>query len=284
MKILYALPTLFLLHLGIVSNAQIGTPGFAEYLIQQGAYRDVLDLKEFHSPSLTSQQKDSLDFYTGWAHFHMQQLPEAINQFQAVSSGSGFFKQSRVFSSWCNLYQGNIPAAKNDLYLPSGSLLSSNDAFQFQQAAISLIERDFDQASVILTGLQQDETRYQAQTDQLQYLLQRGMNYSSKSKALAAILSTIIPGSGKIYAGETGAGISSFFLLAGLGGMAAENIIKTGWVSWNSLIFTGLFGVFYIGNIYGSMISVQTYRNRMNENYVQGILATAVIPLRDYYR
>lgn len=262
----------------------MGNPSFAKHLINQADYEGMINLTGFLDQDLSEQQLDSIEFYTAWSHFHLQQIGPAIKHFQQVSSSSNFYFQSRIFSSWCNLYNGDTTQAFQDL----APLRTDGQQLQgiapFQLAAIQLYQKQFEPARNSLMQLRKSHSRYETQIDQLNQILQRGEEYRPKSMGLAALFSALLPGSGKVYAGETGAGISSFLILAGLGGVAAENIFKSGIMSWNSILFTSLLGVFYIGNIYGSMVSIQTYRNRFNETYQQGILATVVVPLRDYYR
>ena len=275
---------LWLLSFGIPLEAQFVDPGFAQHLISQGDYRSMLELRRYPDHHLTASQRDSMEFYTAWAYFHLQEINPAINHFNQVSPSSSYFRQSRVFSSWCNLYQGRSALAQkelNELLQDDGTL---PDIAPFQHLAIQLYEKDYDGAESALLALEKSDARYQEQVDQLREVLRLGQEYQAKSQGLAALFSAIIPGTGKMYAGETGAGISTLLVLAGLGGVAAEQIIKSGWTSWNSILFTALFGTFYAGNIYGSIVSVQTYRNRFHENYNQRILATVVIPLRDFYR
>lgn len=265
-------------------SAQIGTPSFAKYLVSRGDYTGILDLNRYVEPGLTTQQTDSLDFYTAWAHFHLQHLEPAIDHFRDVSTSSIFFSQSQVFSSWCNLYQGNPDQAINDLHFLQEHDQTDNTAAIFQLTAIQLYKKEYNRAQTSILKLSSEKTSYQDQLEQLKLILDSGQNYQAKSKGLAAVLSAIIPGAGKIYAGETVKGISAMIIMAGLGGVVAENISNTGWTSWNSLIFSGLFGAYYLSNIYESTVSIQTYRNKFNEKYQKSILATVVIPLRDYYR
>ncbi len=264
--------------------SQVATPAFAKYLIEQGEYQEVLNLKlfDFHLPS--TLQQDSMNFYNAWANFHLQNISKAIQSFDLVSSKSVFYKQSRLFSSWSLLYSGE-PELSMERILDHGEfLLDESEVFRLQQSAIYLYQSNLDKATECLKMIERDSTVYADQLNTLNQLLQNRSEFRQKSPAVAATLSAIIPGAGKIYAQEKGAGISSFLILAALGGTAAENIVKSGLTSWNSILFTSIFTAFYLGNIYGSAISVRTYRERYNDNYKQAVLATVIIPLRDYYR
>jgi hypothetical protein len=82
-------------------------------------------------------------------------------------------------------------------------------------------------------------------------LTHKYQTYKRKSPAVAAGLS-LIPGLGKFYAGYKYQGISAFLINTLLFLPVAESYRKTGPKSLRFGLTTGLFGVFYLGNIYGS--------------------------------
>jgi len=81
-------------------------------------------------------------------------------------------------------------------------------------------------------------------------LISRYKNLPQKSEALAAILSAVIPGTGYLYAGRYGDGITAFLInglwIAGaVTGIQAEYYAVSG-------VLVGVGLPFYLGNIYGS--------------------------------
>ncbi len=81
-------------------------------------------------------------------------------------------------------------------------------------------------------------------------LLNRYQRLPHKSKALAAVLSAVIPGTGYIYAGHYGDGITAFlinalWIAAAVTGIQAEYYAVSG-------VLAGVGLPFYFGNIYGS--------------------------------
>jgi len=90
-----------------------------------------------------------------------------------------------------------------------------------------------------------------------------------KSPALAGILSTVIPGSGKMYLGEWGDGITallatSLFAFLAYDNFRADHITR----AW---IFTGLGAFFYAGNIYGSVAAAQIFNARIDFEFNNGL-------------
>lgn len=85
----------------------------------------------------------------------------------------------------------------------------------------------------------------------------RRVNPGYKSELKAALLSTIIPGAGKIYTGNYGDGITALIVTSVLGYISYDNFnaghnIRGG-------IFAAIGSLFYAGNIYGSAASAQIH-------------------------
>ena len=86
-------------------------------------------------------------------------------------------------------------------------------------------------------------------------------DFKPKSMVFAGVLSAMVPGLGKIYAGKTGEGIAAFFTVGTTGLLACENYRKSGWRNYKTIIFSSLFTIFYGGNILGSYYSVKRRRD-----------------------
>jgi TM2 domain-containing membrane protein YozV len=99
--------------------------------------------------------------------------------------------------------------------------------------------------------------------------IELSMNPDYKSPALAGILSTIIPGSGKMYTGDWGDGITSL-LVTGLFAFLAYDNFKADHAT-RAWIFTGLGTFFYAGNIYGSVASAQIFNARIDFEFTNGL-------------
>ena len=107
-------------------------------------------------------------------------------------------------------------------------------------------------------------------------------DYKPKSPWLAGAMSAVIPGSGKVYAGDLRSGISTLLIVGALGGMAAESWIKLGGRDWRTIALSSVFGLFYIGNIYGSALSVSVIRNTYQDAEKATLLFDLRIPLHQF--
>jgi TM2 domain-containing membrane protein YozV len=90
-----------------------------------------------------------------------------------------------------------------------------------------------------------------------------------KNPALAGILSTIIPGSGKIYTGEIGDGIVGF-LTSAIFSFIAYDSFKAGH-NTRGWVWTGVAAFFYAGNIYGSVAAAQIHNAKITFEFNEGL-------------
>ena len=250
---------------------------FALYLIDNDLKRDALRLVS--SPCFTPS--DTLTFLRGWAHYNLKQLPQAREYFQGIPKGSSFYDQSLFYSTAVSAHLGDFtsPVASltgydgphtelRDLQL-SGLALLRDDPAAFKQASQGFGFSDFALQEAEHTLCDIYNSRYVKR---------------AKSPALAAIASAIIPGSGKIYAGKLGEGISAFLLTGVFGAITAEHWVKDGPANWKTIV-PGLLGAFlYIGNIYGSYMSVSIYNSNLKDAQDTAVLYNIHIPLRSVFK
>jgi len=90
-----------------------------------------------------------------------------------------------------------------------------------------------------------------------------------KSPTLAGIMSAIIPGSGKMYVGEWGDGITALLATSLFAFLAYDNFSADH--TTRAWIFTGLGAFFYAGNIYGSVASAQIFNARIDFAFSNGL-------------
>ncbi|HEY6438358.1 MAG TPA: hypothetical protein VIY47_17360, partial [Ignavibacteriaceae bacterium] len=107
------------------------------------------------------------------------------------------------------------------------------------------------------------------QRNQIETFIDLSENPDYKSPALAGILSAVIPGSGKMYVGEWGDGITGL-LITGLFAFLAYDNFKADHTA-RAWIFTGIGAFFYAGNIYGSIASAQIFNARIDFDFNNGL-------------
>ncbi|RPI67954.1 MAG: hypothetical protein EHM47_15100 [Ignavibacteriales bacterium] len=95
------------------------------------------------------------------------------------------------------------------------------------------------------------------------------VNPPYKNEVSAGILSAIIPGSGKMYVGEWGDGITALIVTSLFAFLAYDNFKADH--TTRAWIFTGLGAFFYAGNIYGSVASAQIFNARIELEFNDGL-------------
>lgn len=100
------------------------------------------------------------------------------------------------------------------------------------------------------------------QSEELLRLRSAWITAGWKSPFWAGVFSAVLPGSGKIYTGDTDDGITAFILTSVFSYLAYTNFEHEH--TTRAWIFTLSTAGFYLGNIYGSVISAQLH-NRKTE-------------------
>jgi len=103
------------------------------------------------------------------------------------------------------------------------------------------------------------------------HLSLKGTQLSYKSPTLAGLFSSIIPGMGKIYSGRINDGLYSFFVVGLTAWQAYDGFNKDGTHSIKGWIYGTLGTTFYLGNIYGSIVTVKLYNKKLEDNLINQI-------------
>lgn len=98
-------------------------------------------------------------------------------------------------------------------------------------------------------------------------LLVRGMHLPRKSRFKAGLLSAVIPGMGKLYTGRRVDALFAFLQVGSSAWQSYRGFERKGSGSAQGWIFGILAGGLYLGNIYGSVVSVNIYNNAASNRY-----------------
>ena len=259
--------------------------GFINYLIGKSQYDDAIYVLEKHilKPGLTPNTHDTLNHLLGWSYYSVKQLDASSAAFDKVSRSSASYLKARFFSSYNQTFLGNYSrsaAMLDSLELPEPW---QKELQGFQMAGISLLKRDtaafrkyagsFTNEFYSLATEEQSFRDYSTKISQ----------FRKKSNWKAAVISAVIPGLGKVYARKLGEGISSFIIVTALGAVAFENYRKDGLTDVKTLFFGTMFGIYYVGNIWGSAIAAQRHNNQFYYEINQKVLLDLHIPLRTIF-
>jgi hypothetical protein len=92
-----------------------------------------------------------------------------------------------------------------------------------------------------------------------------------KSPVLAAALSMVVPGLGRVYIGRWPDGLMSFLLIGSTAAIAAQGFYSEGQGSVRGWILGGIAGLLYAGNVYGSAVGAVVQRRDAEEALMQEV-------------
>lgn len=124
-------------------------------------------------------------------------------------------------------------------------------------------QKKWSRASDFLNDL--NNTEHDSLTSSLLKFAQEGQQLTRKNKPLAGLFSAIIPGTGKIYCNRPRDGFFSLFTIGLTGWQAYDGFSKDGKHSIRGWTFGTISALFYMGNIYGSVVAAQIYNEEQEE-------------------
>ena len=234
----------------------------------QDIYTPILDVDLHFCPKMTVAQ----GFEQGLPAF----LPENDSSPQLAAGSSPLSLKLDFFSYALGAKLYEDAAA----LLFADSLFAPSDTLQYLRGLTAYDIHDFPLAAECFASVP-DSSPYNAQASSFLDVWNSTPELKGvkKSSFLAGAMSAVIPGSGKIYAGDLRSGVSTFLIVGALGGMAAESWIKLGGRDWRTIALSSVFGLFYIGNIYGSALSVSVIQNANQDAEKATLLFDLRIPL-----
>lgn len=257
---------------------------FAQYLSDKEAIEEALHvLTRLPAASLSLPQRDSLYYAIGWNAYRIKRLDLAAPTLLRVSDASGFYPKSQFFGHYSQAFLGQTDSAYAALVrLPLTDTLH-NELRHLQLAGISLLRRDFGRFAQHQRAFSYGSYALEKEERRMLDYARTMQNVKRKSPFLAGLYSAAVPGLGKWYAGKKRQGIAAFLPILSLGLLTYEGWRKDGVRSARFIGFGTLFTVFYVGNIWGSALSVKIKRDEFRQEYDNKILFDMHIPLRNVF-
>lgn len=274
---------LFMLKISLATGQSSHELKFINYLINKGNYNEALFLAEKSISYLNAEQLDSLNYFKGWAHYSVKNLELSTISLLNVSKSSTFYPKSRFFAGYNQIYLGNYSEAKNVFSQTEVSGELTQSLLTFELSGIAMLEGNWTDAKNKFDTLTRNVALVNQQIATLNKICDEQEDHRPKSAVLAGIMSGIVPGSGKIYAGKTGEGIASLITNVGFGLITWENYRKLGFTDFKTIFFGSIFAANYISNIYGTVISVKIIEDEYQSNVHNQILFQLHIPLRNFF-
>jgi len=139
-----------------------------------------------------------------------------------------------------------------------------------------LMQKRWSDAGNVFRALQRsDIMRVREKAAVYNIYAERGADLPTRSPFVAGMLSTIVPGAGRFYTGRLGDALSSLFTVGFTGWQAYDGFRRDGLSSVKGWTLGTLCSIFYVGNIYGSVISARVYNRQVTDEF----LATLTVEL-----
>lgn len=256
---------------------------FIEHLINKGYYNEAIHLIDMDSLNCRQDKQDSLNFYKGWAHYSLKNLDQSTISLLKVGEQSPFYLKSRLFAGYNQIFLENYAEAREIINQVDVQNEPNLSLVNFELSGIDMLQGNWSKANDRLKQLNPNIATLNQQVLALAQINKEQEAHRVKSPLLAGMMSCIIPGSGKIYAGKSGEGIASMIATTGFGLIAWENYRKLGFGHVKTIFFGSIFAASYVSNIYGSVISVKIIENEYKDAIHNQILFQLHIPLRNFF-
>lgn len=256
---------------------------FSNHLTTNNEIKEAIgELKNIDTQNLTISQSDTLNYKLGFNYYLIKKMDSSIFYLNKVSSSFSQYKKSKFYESFGAIYLAKYEQSEktlSELELDTNLLKVKN----LHLAGISLLKRDYTSFDKLTKNMRFNYFPIIEEEKSLINYKKAILKNKKKSMFLAGTMSAIIPGSGKFYAGFKGQAFGTFFPVAITGIVAAENLYRGGYKSAGFIFFGSLFSIFYLGNIWGSAISVKVYREERYEEFKNKIMLDMHIPLRNIF-
>lgn len=235
-------------------------------------YRAVTEYKKLLILFPDSEKADYALLNIGLAYYRGEEYESCIqsfSSFRAKYEASDYLPQAQYLEGLCcwrakrfdramTIFDGVAESHPESPYAP------------LSLTASSLVALDEENVSVSRDRLEQLISRYPGDEASLKAkatvpLLNRYRKLPHKSETLAAVLSAIIPGSGYIYAGRYGDGITAF-LINGLWIAGAVTGIQADYYAIAGVL-AGVGLPFYFGNVYGSANAAKKWNLQIKRDF-----------------
>lgn len=218
---------------------------------QLHAEQDLFCNKLLNQTLQTTSQFDTIHFIKARALFYLDQQNASVYELEKISNG-GLIPKSQLLISYNKFLTNDL---EKDHLTHEVEDNSVND-----QLAIShnLMSRNFEFVDSI--------SSISNNSSKLTPYLEIGSawrNHKQKSALVAGLLSSTVPGLGKWYAGNFNQAAGSFLSVAFSGIQAIEGYRSGGLKNGRFIAFGILTSVFYVANIWGSVVSVNVYEQEL---------------------
>ena len=230
---------------------------FGDYLFYN---RDYLRAIDEYNAVLNNLSNDTLQYKIGLSYFFMGRYFDAERNYEKLFASSFLSEEAKLEYFGSLFYLGDYDNFRNEIFVEENFPLTySNELNRLKAYSYLMDDSALPPESEMLSKFDDTDRKKIIEF----YSWKQEPPYKSSTKA--AIMSAIIPGLGKVYAGEIGDGITAFLFTGLFTYLAVDKFEKD--QNTSAWLFTALAAFFYGGNIYGSAAAVQNYNASIKFNF-----------------
>ncbi len=137
-----------------------------------------------------------------------------------------------------------------------------------------LMRKEWSQAGEVFKTLQSSSvTSVREKASVYRIYTETGRQLPKRNPFLAGVLSTILPGAGRLYTGRIVDAVTSLLTVGLASWQAYEGFRNDGLSSAKGWTLGTIGGLFYIGNIYGSVIAAQVYNQGIEDEFLATVVS-----------
>lgn len=241
---------------------------FADHLYAQGDFLRAAGEFERYlalTEGLTPVARDSVVLKTGFCYLGVKDYSRALNYLAKAqaSSDSSVTMEALLNTAFIHFREGDYRQSIRVLQTAGRDSMSARARLLLALNYLHL--KEWREAGGVLEGEKSRQDTLSPYFRQFRAADQAGLDLNYKNPYWAGIMSAVVPGSGKMYAGRFKDGLFSLILVGLTGVVAYEGFHHDGLKSWEGWLFGSLSTGFYAGNIYGSVLAArQTNLTREN--------------------
>ncbi|WP_337042993.1 tetratricopeptide repeat protein [Emticicia sp. 17c] len=232
---------------------------FAEYLSKAGQYE--LATREYERLVFMRPQSDTLKTLLLSMYRRSGKLEEAVSRTRQLYPDFTLMPSlPSIEYSRTLLLKTDYKAAK-DLWAVNTQMAQPDKIIL--SATAEILQDNYKTAKEILDALNSNDHKL---APDYKALANQAISIKRKSPALAGIMSTIIPGTGRFYTKDWKDGVVSMFFIGTMAFQSIRGFSKSGVKSTRGWIYGSVGLGFYLGNIHGSVVSAKAYNRRSHQS------------------
>jgi len=241
----------------IVSNPENNNLGFADFLYSKGDYfRAITEYKRFIFVSADTANK-------------FRARKQILNSYKCAGRYEDALLYLNTFkdSDYKNMQKGKVFLLMNSTEMARNHFTEIKSDTSILLIGWSyILDNDWKKTVCVLDSCHCCSDIMDVSKKIVQYAHLADKRIETKSEVVSGLFSMLIPGAGRFYTKRAGDGLFSFFTVA------IPGVIS--YVYWQNdrkraaAISIALTSLFYVGNIYGSVVSAQIFNEVSREEYI----------------